>query len=108
MIAASRSLAEGAAPGVERPVQLSAETVWSEVSARLKQTLSDGPYAQWFSGASGALQEDAFVLFVRDDFTREWIDGHYRGLVEAAVALVGAAVAAGVSTPRIPSKKSFA
>jgi chromosomal replication initiator protein len=86
MIAASRSLAEGAAPGVEGPVQLSAETVWSEVSARLKQTLSDGPYAQWFSGASGALQEDAFVLFVRDDFTREWIDGHYRGLVEAAVA----------------------
>jgi chromosomal replication initiator protein len=86
MIAASRSLAEGAAPGVEGPVQLSAETVWSEVSARLKQTLSDGPYAQWFSGATGALQEDAFVLFVRDDFTREWIDGHYRGLVEAAVA----------------------
>jgi chromosomal replication initiator protein len=86
MIAASRSLAEGATPRVEGPVQLSAETVWSEVSARLKQTLSDGPYAQWFSGASGALQEDAFVLFVRDDFTREWIDGHYRGLVEAAVA----------------------
>jgi len=86
MIAASRSLAEGAAPGVEGPVQLSAETVWSEVSARLKQTLSDGPYAQWFSGATGALQENAFVLFVRDDFTREWIDGHYRGLVEAAVA----------------------
>jgi chromosomal replication initiator protein len=86
MIAASRSLAEGAAPRVEGPVQLSAETVWSEVSARLKQTLSDGPYAQWFSGATGALQEDAFVLFVRDDFTREWIDGHYRGLVEAAVA----------------------
>jgi chromosomal replication initiator protein len=86
MIAASRSLAEGATPRVEGPVQLSAETVWSEVSARLKQTLSDGPYAQWFSGATGALQEDAFVLFVRDDFTREWIDGHYRGLVEAAVA----------------------
>jgi chromosomal replication initiator protein len=86
MIAAFRSLAEGAAPGVEGPVQLSAEAVWSEVSARLKQTLSDGPYAQWFSGATGALQEDAFVLFVRDDFTREWIDGHYRGLVEAAVA----------------------
>ena len=57
MIAASRSLAEGAAPRVEGPVQLSAETVWSEVSARLKQTLSDGPYAQWFSGATGALQE---------------------------------------------------
>jgi chromosomal replication initiator protein len=86
MIAPSRSLAEGATPGVEGPVQLSAETLWSEVSARLKQTLSDGPYAQWFSGSAGTLEDDAFVLSVRDDFTREWIDGHYRGLVEAAVA----------------------
>jgi chromosomal replication initiator protein len=71
---------------VEGPVQLSAESLWSEVSARLRETLSDGPYAQWFTGAAGALEDDAFVLLVRDDFTREWIDGHYRGLVEAAVS----------------------
>jgi hypothetical protein len=76
MIAASRSLAEGAAPSVEGPVQLSAETLWTEVSAHLREQLSDGPYAQWFTGASGALEDDAFVLLVRDDFTREWIDGH--------------------------------
>jgi chromosomal replication initiator protein len=86
MIAASRSLAEGATAGVERPVQLSAETLWTEVSARLKETLSDGPYAQWFSGARGTLEPDAFVLSARDDFTRKWIDGHYRGFLEAAVA----------------------
>jgi chromosomal replication initiation ATPase DnaA len=86
MIAASRSSAEGAAPSVEGPVQLSAETLWTEVSARLKEELSDGPYAQWFTGASGALEDDAFVLLVRDDFTREWVDGHYRGLVEHAVS----------------------
>jgi chromosomal replication initiator protein len=86
MIAASRSLAEGAAAGVERPVQLSAETLWTEVSGRLKETLSDGPYAQWFSGARGTLEPDAFVLSARDDFTRQWIDGHYRGFLEAAVA----------------------
>jgi chromosomal replication initiator protein len=86
MIAASRSLAEGAAPGVEGPVQLSAETLWTEVSARLKEELSDGPYAQWFTGASGALEDDGFVLLVRDDFTREWVDDHYRALVEHAVS----------------------
>jgi chromosomal replication initiator protein len=86
MIAVSRSPAEGATPGVEGPVQLSAETLWTEVSARLKETLSDGPYAQWFSGAHGTLEDDAFVLNARDDFTREWIDGHYRGFLEAAVA----------------------
>jgi chromosomal replication initiator protein len=71
---------------VEGPVQLSAESLWSEVSARLRETLSDGPYAQWFTGATGALEDDAFVLLVRDDFTREWIDGHYRRLVETAVS----------------------
>ena len=70
---------------MEGPVQLSAETLWSEVSARLKETLSGGPYAQWFSGARGALEDGAFVLSARDDFTRDWIEGHYRGFVEAAV-----------------------
>jgi chromosomal replication initiator protein len=80
------SQAEGAAAGVERPVQLSAESLWTEVSARLKETLSDGPYTQWFSGARGTLEDDAFILAARDDFTRAWIDGHYRGFLEAAVA----------------------
>jgi chromosomal replication initiator protein len=86
MIAASRTLAEGAAPGVERPVQLSAESLWTEVSARLKEALDDGPYAQWFSGAKGELEDGAFVLSTRDDFTRQWVEGHYRGFLEAAVA----------------------
>ncbi len=57
MIAASRTLAEGAAPGVERPVQLSAESLWTDISAHLKETLSDGPFAQWFSGARGKLDD---------------------------------------------------
>jgi chromosomal replication initiator protein len=86
MIAASRSLAEGAAPGVERPVQLSAESLWTEVSAHLKETLSDGPFAQWFSGGRGTLDGGVFILSVRDDFTRGWVESHYRGLLEAAVA----------------------
>jgi chromosomal replication initiator protein len=86
MIAASRSLAEGAAPGVERPVQLSAESLWTDISARLKETLDDGPYAQWFGDASGELADDEFVVSTRDDFTRQWVEGHYRGFIEAAVA----------------------
>jgi chromosomal replication initiator protein len=76
----------GAARTVEGPVQLSAESLWSEVSARVRESLSDGPYAQWFTGATGALEDDAFVLSVRDDFTREWVEGHYRGLIEAVVS----------------------
>jgi chromosomal replication initiator protein len=34
---------------------------------------------------AGHLDPDAFVLFVPNDFTREWIDGHVRGLLEGAV-----------------------
>jgi chromosomal replication initiator protein len=60
--------------------------VWTQVSARLKEALGDGPYAQWFSGANGTLEDDAFVLSVRDDFTREWVEGHHRGFLEAAVS----------------------
>jgi chromosomal replication initiator protein len=86
MIAASRTLAEGATPGVEQPVQLSAESLWTDISARLKETLDDGPYTQWFSDADGDLEDEAFVVTTRDDFTRQWIEGHYRGFLEAAVA----------------------
>jgi chromosomal replication initiator protein len=93
MIAASRSLVEGATPGVERPVQLSAESLWTDISARLKETLDDGPYAQWFSDADGELEDDAFVVTTRDDFTRQWVEGHYKGFLEAAVA-------AGLGEPR--------
>ena len=71
---------------MEGPVQLSAETVWTQVSARLKEALGDGPYAQWCSGANGTLEDDACVLSVRDDFTREWVEGHHRGFLEAAVS----------------------
>ena len=60
--------------------------MWTQVSARLKEALGDGPYAQWFSGANGTLEDDAFVLSVRDDFTREWVEGHHRGFLEAAVS----------------------
>jgi chromosomal replication initiator protein len=34
---------------------------------------------------AGHLDPDAFVLFVPNDFTREWIEGHARGLLEGAV-----------------------
>jgi chromosomal replication initiator protein len=70
---------------VERPVQLSTESLWTEVSAHLKETLSDGPFAQWFSGARGQLDDGGFILSARDDFARGWIESHYRGLLEAAV-----------------------
>src|SRR5437763_5940816 len=72
--------------GVERPIELTAESLWSEVSGRLKGALNETTYRTWFAEAEGAeLSDDAFVLGVPNDFTREWIEGHFLGLTGAAV-----------------------
>jgi chromosomal replication initiator protein len=71
---------------LERPLELSAETLWTEVARRLQGSLNDHTYRTWFGDAAGeALDEEVFVLTVPNDFTREWIENHFSGLVEAAV-----------------------
>jgi chromosomal replication initiator protein len=71
---------------VERPLELSAETLWTEVAQRLQEALNDNTYRTWFGEAHGlSLDDGAFVLAVPNDFTHEWIENHFRGLVEAAV-----------------------
>jgi chromosomal replication initiator protein len=71
---------------VERPLELSAETLWTEVAERLRGALNDHTYSTWFEGAHGSeLDEESFVLVVQNEFTREWIENHFRGLVEAGV-----------------------
>jgi chromosomal replication initiator protein len=71
---------------VEGAHELSAGDLWSEVSTRLRETLNESTYNMGFAGArAGHLDGGSFVLFVPNDFTREWIDGHVRGLLEGAV-----------------------
>jgi chromosomal replication initiator protein len=71
---------------VERPIELTAENLWNEVSGRLKGALNETTYQTWFAEAEGTeLTDDAFVLGVPNDFTREWIEGHFLGLIGAAV-----------------------
>ena len=73
-------------PGVEPPIELTAETLWTEISARLQGTLNETTYSTWFGEAEGAeLDDDVFVLGVPNDFTREWIEGHFLGLISAAL-----------------------
>ena len=68
------------------PVELTAETLWSEVSSRLRGALNETTYRTWFADASGVeLSDDVFVLSVPNDFAREWIEGHFLGLIRAAV-----------------------
>src|SRR4051812_13402513 len=72
--------------GVDRPIELTAESLWNEVAGRLKGALNETTYRTWFAEAEGTeLSDDAFVLGVPNDFTREWIEGHFLGLIGAAV-----------------------
>jgi chromosomal replication initiator protein len=66
-------------------VNVSAEAPWTEVSGRLREALNDSTFTTWFEDAEGTVEDDAFVIAVPNDFTREWIEGHFLGLVEAAV-----------------------
>src|SRR6266508_6719302 len=76
--------------GVERPIELTAENLWNEVAGRLKGALNETTYRTWFAEAEGTeLSDDAFVLVVPNDFTREWIEGHFLDLIGAAVRDAG-------------------
>ena len=63
-----------------------AESLWSDMSDRLRGSLNDTTYTTWFSEVTGLeLTEDTFVLAVPNDFTRRWIEGHFGGLIGAAI-----------------------
>jgi chromosomal replication initiator protein len=70
-----------------KPAQeLSADGLWADVSARLKDALNDGTFHTWFSEAEAErLDDETFVVRVPNDFTRSWIEGHFLGLLQAAV-----------------------
>jgi chromosomal replication initiator protein len=71
---------------VEHQIELTAESLWDEVSSRLRGALNEATFGTWFGDAAGAsLSDDAFSLAVPNDFTREWIEGHFLGLIRAAV-----------------------
>ncbi len=71
---------------MEGQIELTAESLWAEVAGRLKGALNTTTYRTWFAGAAGAdLTDDAFVISVPNGFTREWIEGHFLGLISAAV-----------------------
>jgi chromosomal replication initiator protein len=60
------------------------------VSARLREALNDTTYSTWFGEVSGAeLDADTFAIAVPNDFTREWIEGHFLDLIRAAVKDAG-------------------
>ena len=70
---------------MEHTTEPTAERLWDDVSGRLREALNETTYATWFGDASaGDLDDDTFSLVVPNDFTREWIEGHFLGFVKAA------------------------
>jgi chromosomal replication initiator protein len=71
---------------VEDQIELTAESLWSEVAGRLRGALNDTTYDTWFGEAAGLeLSDDRFVLAIPNDFTRNWIEGHFLDLIGAAI-----------------------
>ncbi|MEI7760782.1 MAG: chromosomal replication initiator protein DnaA [Thermoleophilia bacterium] len=70
---------------MEYVTEPTAEQLWDDVSSRLQEVLNETTYTTWFGDASaGDLDDGAFSLVVPNDFTREWIEGHFLGFVKAA------------------------
>ncbi len=66
--------------------ELTAESLWSDVSARLKGTLNEKTFRNWFGEVSAVrLDDETFVLAVPNDLTREWIEGRFADLIRAGV-----------------------
>ena len=66
--------------------ELTAERLWDEVSARLRDTLNDATYQAWFGHAeAGVLGDGVFGIVVPNDFTREWIEEHFLGFLRSTV-----------------------
>jgi chromosomal replication initiator protein len=71
---------------LEPQVELTAASLWGEVSGRLRGALNETTYRTWFADVDGEeLSDEDFVLGVPNDFAREWIEGHFLGLIKAAV-----------------------
>ncbi|RDI74082.1 DnaA: chromosomal replication initiator protein DnaA [Gaiella occulta] len=70
---------------MEHTAEPTAEHLWGDVSGRLREALNETTYTTWFGDASaGTLGDGVFSLVVPNDFTREWIEGHFLGFVKAA------------------------
>jgi chromosomal replication initiator protein len=71
---------------VEHQTELTAESLWNEVAGRLRGALNETTFDSWFAEVEGvSLDDDDFTLGVPSDFAREWIEGHFLGLIKAAV-----------------------
>ncbi|HYY64438.1 MAG TPA: chromosomal replication initiator protein DnaA [Gaiellaceae bacterium] len=74
---------------MERSTELTAEGVWNEISGRLRETLNENTFSTWFAQVDATeITDGELVLAAPNNFTREWIEGHFLDLISAALAEV--------------------
>ena len=82
-------LDRGALSRLQPATELTAERLWDEVSGKLRDTLNETTYHTWFGEAeAGELGDGVFAIVVPNDFTREWIEGHFLDFLRSTVTEV--------------------
>ena len=80
---------------MEHPAKTRADDLWNAIAGRLRDTLTDTTYDTWFSQARPhSISAERIVVEVPNDFTRDWIEGHFLDVVMRAAADAGAKGAA--------------
>jgi chromosomal replication initiator protein len=70
---------------VEHPAETRAEDLWNPVAGWLRDTLTETTYDTWFGQAHPrSFNGEQLVVEVPNDFTRDWIEGHFLDLVRRA------------------------
>src|SRR6476620_12799503 len=69
------------------PAEPSANATWGQIAARLREMLNAGIYSTWFGQVQPLeQQDDRLVVGVPNAFTKDWIEGHFGSLLDAAAS----------------------
>jgi chromosomal replication initiator protein len=67
---------------VENATEPTAEILWESIADRLREALTETTFETWFGRANPvSLGERQLVVEVPNDFTRDWIQGHFLDFV---------------------------
>ena len=70
---------------MEHPGETRADDLWNAIAGRLRDTLTETTYDTWFGQAHPrSYNGEQLVVEVPNDFTRDWIEGHFLDLVTRA------------------------
>ncbi len=70
---------------MEHPTETRADDLWNPIAGWLRDTLTETTYDTWFGQAyPRSFDGGQLVIEVPNDFTRDWIEGHFLDLVTRA------------------------